>query len=105
MAAWMPPWALPVLQEAGEPLAISTVRAPSRDAAHAAARPAPPLPITSTSARVGSELTGTLYRRNPTPENKHGLCIAPPRWLAEPAVFAWRGYLSRSFGPRARRSG
>ncbi len=63
MAAWMPPWALPVLQEAGEPLVISTVRAPSRDAAHAAARPAPPLPTTSTSARVGSELTEGILQK------------------------------------------
>ena len=57
MAAWMPPWAIPVLQEAREPLVTSTTWAPASAAAHAAARPAPPLPITSTSACTGRSLT------------------------------------------------
>ena len=64
MAAWMPPCALPVLHEAGEPLAITVTRAPVRDAAHAAARPAPPLPTTSTSVVPGRSLTEPIVPNN-----------------------------------------
>ena len=42
MAAWIPPWALAVLQDAFEPLVTRSTRAPSAPAAHAAARPEPP---------------------------------------------------------------
>ena len=48
-AAWIPPWALAVLDDARPSLVASSTRAPVSAAASAAVSPATPEPITRTS--------------------------------------------------------
>ena len=48
-AAWMPPWALAVFEDARPSLVASSTRAPAAEADSAAVSPATPEPITSTS--------------------------------------------------------
>ena len=52
-AAWIPPWAFAVFDDASPSLVASSTRAPASAAPSAACRPAPPEPITSTSWQRG----------------------------------------------------
>src|SRR5690348_5334185 len=61
----MPPWALAVLQDAREPFVTCRTEAPVRRAAHAAERPAPPAPTTSTSV---------VLQRSDTAQSVRGSC-------------------------------
>src|SRR4029078_4044939 len=105
MAAWIPPWALAVLQDALEPLVTCRTSTPDRRAHHAAERPAPPASTTSTTAVLQRSGTAQSLRGS----CKNGGCERPLRHrpaqacLRRAGAAAWRAPLRRAVFGRALR--
>src|SRR4029078_9660084 len=85
MAAWIPPWALAVLQDALEPLVTCRTPAPDRRADQAAESPRPPAPTTSTSVVLQRSGTAQSLRGS----CKNGGCERPSRHRPAQACLRW----------------